>query len=121
MLPSDTALRILSILNSRGLPPILDPYSNQWALANNNDGKGVIIELWDEVALGPQPTDADINNAVPYQESDAERIDAAFPQTDVAQVLFNVLFDMANQIRALQGNTALTKAQFKTYLQSQLP
>ena len=74
-----------------------------------------LIEQW--VAQG--------NTIAPYVPppvpTDAERIDAAFPQTDVAQVLFNVLFDMANQIRALQGNTAITKAQFKSYLQSKLP
>ena len=49
------------------------------------------------------------------------RVDIEFAKTDKNILLFNVLFDMANQIRALQGNTAITKAQFKTYLQSKLP
>jgi hypothetical protein len=59
--------------------------------------------------------------------TDEERIDAAFPQTDVARVIFEVFFEMANQIRALQdtvnGTTQgpLTRTQLKDFMKTKLP
>jgi hypothetical protein len=50
-----------------------------------------------------------------------ERIDKAFPQTDVARVLFEVLFEMANEIRVLKSQPLIDKAQFKDYLKTKLP
>lgn len=51
------------------------------------------------------------------EEIDAEKT----RQVDrVERLFFEVLFDLANQVRALQGNPALTVTQFKTYLKGKL-
>lgn len=56
-----------------------------------------------------------------------ERIDESFPQTDVARVIFEAFFEMANMIRELQdtvnGTTQgpITRAQLKTWLKNKLP
>lgn len=50
-----------------------------------------------------------------------ERIDAAFPQTDTARVLFEYLFELTNRVIAREGGTALTRTQFKTRLKAKLP
>ena len=57
----------------------------------------------------------------PTPPTDEERIDAAFPQTDVARVIFEALFDQENRLRALEGGVAITRAQFKAFLKSKLP
>ncbi len=57
----------------------------------------------------------------PPPPTDEERIDAAFPQTDVARVIFDTLFEMINRVRVLEGNAVITRAQFKTFLKAKLP
>lgn len=57
----------------------------------------------------------------PPPPTDAERIDAAFPQTDVARVLFEAFFAQENRIRALEGSAAITRAQLRDWLKAKLP
>ena len=57
----------------------------------------------------------------PPPPTDEERIDTAFPQTDVARVIFDTLFEMINRVRVLEGNAVITRAQFKDFLKAKLP
>ena len=50
-----------------------------------------------------------------------ERIDAAFPGTDMARVIFEALFELSNRIVALESGTPITRAQLKTWLINKLP
>lgn len=65
------------------------------------------------IAIGPY--------AAPPAPSDDERIDEAFPQTDVAVVLAKALLDHENRLRALEGKPAIAMAQLKTALKALLP
>lgn len=91
----------------------------------NEQGVLAIVEF-----PGGIPTQAEQDQwTAEYEARDiaVERIDRAFPQTDVARVIFEVFFEFANEIRALQdavnGTTqgAVTKSQFKDYLKTKLP
>jgi hypothetical protein len=53
--------------------------------------------------------------------TDAERIDAAFPQSDVARVIFEALYELTNRVRTLEGNAAITRAQLRDWLITKLP
>jgi hypothetical protein len=56
-----------------------------------------------------------------HEPTSAEIIDAAFPDTGIARVLFEALFELSNRIIALEGGNAITRAQLKTWLQGKLP
>ena len=53
--------------------------------------------------------------------TDEERIDAAFPQTDVARVIFEAFFEISNRLIVLEGGAPITKAQLKAWLKAKLP
>ena len=81
----------------------------------------------EEEAVADQQ-DADRLAAEAIFNSDESRIDRAFPQTDVARVLFEVIWTFANQIEALEtgvvfdpDNPIFTRAQVKTKLKNLLP
>jgi hypothetical protein len=57
----------------------------------------------------------------PPPPTDAERIDAAFPQSDVARVIFEALYELTNRVRTLEGNAAITRAQLRDWLITKLP
>lgn len=57
----------------------------------------------------------------PTPPTDEERIDAAFPGTDVARVQFEAFFEISNRVIALEGGTAITRAQLRDWLKAKLP
>ena len=57
----------------------------------------------------------------PTPPTDEERIDTAFPQSDSARVIFEVLFELTNRTIALEGGAAVTRAQFKDFMKGKLP
>jgi hypothetical protein len=52
---------------------------------------------------------------------DSERIDSAFPQSDVGRVIFEALFELVNRVIALEGGSVIDRSQLKTWLQNKLP
>ena len=58
---------------------------------------------------------------VPKVPTAAKLIDAAFPQTGTARVLFEALYELANDVRVLKGQATITRAQLKSWLESKLP
>lgn len=67
-----------------------------------------VEKVWPEIDPLPPPTDE-------------ERIDEAFPGTDTARVIFEAFFEIANEIRALKSQSALTRAQLRNWLKAKLP
>lgn len=82
------------------------------------------------------PTLAEVEAIInPPPKSPADLIDEAFPQSGAARVLFEALFELANDVRDLRtringlapgtytaGQSAqITRAQLKTWLESKLP
>lgn len=71
----------------------------------------------------------DIEKAWPEQDipppppppTDEERIDEAFPQTDVARVIFEAFFEISNRVMALEGKQPITRAQIRDWLKAKLP
>lgn len=57
----------------------------------------------------------------PVPPTNADRIDAAFPDTDSAMVIFEALFELANDVRGLKGQQPITRAQLKEWLKAKLP
>ncbi|NIQ01603.1 MAG: hypothetical protein GWM98_15460 [Nitrospinaceae bacterium] len=53
--------------------------------------------------------------------TDDDRIGSAFPLSDREQVLFEVLFELTNRLRAQESLGALTRAQFRDWLKTKLP
>lgn len=70
------------------------------------------------VAAGniPQPADP-----APPPKTVEQRIDEAFPHTDVARVIFEALFELANDVRALRSQAPITRAQLRDWLKAKLP
>lgn len=56
----------------------------------------------------------------PPPPTDAERIDAVFPQTDVGRVIFEAFFELANDVRVLKGQSPITKAQLRDWFAAKL-
>lgn len=72
----------------------------------------------------PDPTPENIAAwTAEYEARDlqGERIDAAFPQTDVARVIFEALFELSNRVIALEGGNAITRGQLRDWLKAKLP
>ncbi len=95
-----------------------------WAL---EEGETFAVDHWDpSLVLGDDqqslrpPTQAEID-AINGPLPDEERIDSAFPQSDSAQVIFEVFFEMINRIIALEGGDPITKPQLRDFLKSKLP
>ena len=80
---------------------------------------GKIGDTWDgsQYISPPLPPEPDPNPIL----TDEERIDNAFARTDIAHLLFEVLFDNENRTRVLEGKPTINKAQYKTALKSELP
>lgn len=87
-------------------------------------------DTWDGVEFLPgsiRPTEKEVMDEIVRLQSipeDEKRIDAAFPQTDVARVLFEAIFELANRVKALEdGNTdnPYTRAQVRGWLKAKLP
>jgi len=57
----------------------------------------------------------------PPPPTDEERIDEAFPQTDVARVIFEMFFELINRVRTLEGGAIITRAQLKDFIKTKLP
>ena len=57
----------------------------------------------------------------PEPATDAERIDLAFSTGDHDQVSFAMLHELKNEVLVLQGNTAISKQEFKDLLIAKLP
>lgn len=53
--------------------------------------------------------------------TDSQRIDSAFPQSDVARVIFEALFELSNRVIALEGGQPITRPQLRDWLISKLP
>lgn len=68
-------------------------------------------------------TDQEVQARLDEYNSTAARIDRAFPQTDVAQVLIEVFTELANRIKELEnpGSPPYTKQQIKAWLKNKLP
>jgi len=50
-----------------------------------------------------------------------ERIDRSFPQTDMARVIFESFFEIANRLQVLEGKPPISKAQMRDWLKAKLP
>lgn len=96
-------------------------------------------------AIGGTPSTAEIDAILnPPPLTASQIIDAAFPQTGTARVLFEALFSLSNQVRQLRtemnaelvarsqpaaypnnategGAAQITKSQLKSWLESKLP
>ena len=87
---------------------------------------GIVLE---KNFTAQEEVDRDAEEALrpPPPPTDEERIDAAFPQTDVARVIFETFFEMANMILELQdivnctAQVPINRAQLKTNLKKKLP
>ena len=64
-------------------------------------------------------TEAYTVRAKTAQELDAEK-DALVARNESDKLIFEVLFDMANRIRALESKSAITRAQFRAHLKGLL-
>lgn len=59
--------------------------------------------------------------APPLPPTDEERIDAVFPQSDSAQVIFEAFFIVVNRLQTLESQPPITKIQLKNWFKSRLP
>lgn len=50
-----------------------------------------------------------------------DRIDSAFPKTDMAMVIFEAFFEVANRLQVLEGKPSITRSQLRDWLKSKLP
>jgi len=88
---------------------------------------GVITALY----ARPQPGTAEdylpedhpdvVEYRTPRPPTDAERIDAAFHGSDTARVIFEALFELANDVRGLKGQPAINRGQLRDWLKTKLP
>lgn len=51
----------------------------------------------------------------------SELIDAMFPQTGTARVIFEAFFEIANRLQTLESKPSITRAQLKSWLISKFP
>ena len=91
-------------------------------------GEVTVVQFTAEEEAAEDQRIADNDAQELLESTDEFRIDAAFPQTDVARVLFEVIWTFANQIEALEtgvifdpDNPIFTRAQVKTKLKNLLP
>lgn len=89
-------------------------YPDAFAVSKPNDE----FQSW---LIDPATKNVSISFPVVIKPTDEERIDAAFPQTDVARVIFEAFFEVANRLQALEGKSPITRDQLKTWLKSKLP
>jgi len=85
------------------------------AFVHNNSAKTPLRDLW---------VDGETVTVVPvvdYVPTDEDRIDSAFPQTDIARVVFGAFFEVANRLQVLEGKQPITKPQLRAWLKSKLP
>lgn len=85
-------------------------------LVYDNNSHAPLCDLWienGEVSVVPVPE--------PTPPTDEDRIDAAFPQTDTAKVIFEAFFELANDVCGLKGQQPITRAQLRDWLKSKLP
>ncbi len=65
------------------------------------------------------------NSIAPFQAppvpTDAERVVGVFSADDKMTVLFKLLFDQENRIRALESRATVTAMQYRNFLKTQLP
>lgn len=73
----------------------------------------LLIDDANNVTVSPPPP--------PPPPTDDERIDAAFPQTDVAKVIFEAFFEVTNRLQALEGKQPITRQQLRGWLKAKLP
>jgi hypothetical protein len=96
------------------------------------DGSNNVIAIYANKQYFGQSTMTDQDPAIiaflnPPAPTTEERVDSAFPQTDMARVKFETIFEMANMIRAredtVNGTTKgpITKVQLRTNLKNKLP
>lgn len=57
----------------------------------------------------------------PPPPTDEERIDAAFPKTDTARVIFEALFELSNRVVTLEGGNPIDRSQLRNWLKAKLP
>lgn len=91
------------------------------SVGNANDKSTWRIDFKDEVTT-QQKTDAQaaLGAFVDGPDTDEERIDRAFPDTDVARVIFRVFVGFENRIRILEGRPTVSAAQVRDALKSML-
>lgn len=92
---------------------VIDRYPGAFVAANPGGGSRQWLVDGETLVFSPPPE--------PPPPTDEERIDEAFPQTDVARVLFEAFFEIANRLQALEGKQPVTKAQLKAWLKAKLP
>lgn len=71
-----------------------------------------------------KPTEQEVNDEIARLAlipADEKRIDEAFPSTDVARVIFEAFFEIANRLQALERKSPITRAQLRDWLKSKLP
>ena len=91
-----------------------------------NDKQTWRIDFRDEATAQERDAARAALDAFDVQAADApptasELIDQCFPQSGTARVLFEALFELANDVRVLKGQSQITRAQLKNWLQSKLP
>ena len=93
------------------------------SIGRKNDKTTWRIDFKDE-ATKPQKKSAQTvfdNFDITTQPTSEDRIDEAFPQTDIARVIFEAFFELANRLQVLESKPAITRAQLKTWLKAKLP
>lgn len=56
-----------------------------------------------------------------YEGTDDDRMDKAFTLDDKDRVLFEAIFELANDVRELKGQQPITRAQLRDWLKAKLP
>ena len=75
------------------------------------------------VALRDLSVNGQTVTVVPFVDripTDEERIDRAFPKTDMAHVIFEALFELGNRIQVLEGKPPITRVQLRDWLKAKL-
>lgn len=57
----------------------------------------------------------------PAPPTSSQIIDIHLPQSGTARVLFEAIFEIVNDVRALKGQGSITRAQLKNWLENKLP
>ncbi len=119
---------LANVIGTKKVP--IDVYTPETAKCIISDeGSGQFISHWDTDTLGLKPTitQADIDAPPTTQEADAildEVLEKEFKRTtkpsSFDKALAATLFELVNKVRVLEGDSVITKKQFKKYLKGKM-
>ncbi len=81
------------------------------AFSGGSVGDLLVDAVAKSVSVSPPP---------PVVVSDAERIDAVFPDTDSGRVMFQAFLELVNDVRQLQALPTMTDAELHRWFESKL-